>query len=163
MRFNGLVSNQLVQVEPATAFSPVVVHWLIFPTSIAYAEQHAQRQWVPFLKSFVWLDLSGNRTRAFRVRGGCSTTRSNTRGFQNIIFLKTTASRGHYVFSFRMFVKSNFSIDIAYLGYKQWEKIGLHFFYWVKSSKFKMAANIQNRPISGSMILKKAILWIFGV
>ena len=34
MEFYGPVSNLLVQVEPATAFFPVVAHWLVFPTPL---------------------------------------------------------------------------------------------------------------------------------
>ena len=44
MRFNGPVSNQLVQVERATVFFLAVAHWLVFPYSIAYAEHQAQWQ-----------------------------------------------------------------------------------------------------------------------
>ena len=44
MEFYGPVYNLLVQVEPTTAFFPVVAHWFIFPTPTANAEHHAQWQ-----------------------------------------------------------------------------------------------------------------------
>ena len=34
MEFYGPVSNLLVQVELATAFFPLVAHWLVFPTPL---------------------------------------------------------------------------------------------------------------------------------
>ena len=37
----GPVYNPLVQVEPATAFFPVVAHWLVFPTpSLMLSTKH---------------------------------------------------------------------------------------------------------------------------
>ena len=65
MEFNDPVSNLLVQVEPATAFYPVVAHWLVSPYSIAYAEHHAQRQEVPVFKIF-GMTPPGNRKSASR-------------------------------------------------------------------------------------------------
>ena len=34
MEFDGPVSNLFVQVQLATAFFPVVAHWLVFPTPL---------------------------------------------------------------------------------------------------------------------------------
>ena len=71
MEFYGPVSNLLVQVKPATAFFPVVAHWLVFPTPLLMLSTKHNGSRLHFFKVF-GMTRPAVEPRTFQLQCGCS-------------------------------------------------------------------------------------------